>query len=66
MLQRMLMKRGFLDASANQVPAAVLARRYASRQFDTVDESLEAAASATIAPGVAPSAQSAEQACYTG
>jgi ribonucleoside-diphosphate reductase alpha chain len=34
MLQRMLMRRGFLDASANQVPAAVLARRYAARHFD--------------------------------
>lgn len=38
MLQRMLMKRGFLDASANQVPAAVLARRYAARHFDVVDD----------------------------
>jgi ribonucleoside-diphosphate reductase alpha chain len=36
MLQRMLMRRGFLDAAANQVPAAVLARRYAARHFDDV------------------------------
>jgi len=38
MLQRMLMKRGFLDASANQVPAAVLSRRYAARNFDIANE----------------------------
>lgn len=38
MLQRMLMRCGFLDASANQVPAAALARRYAARHLeDTVD-----------------------------
>lgn len=38
MLQRMLMKRGFLDASANQVPAAVLARQYAARNYDAGEE----------------------------
>jgi len=49
MLQRMLMKRGFLDASANQVPAAVLARRYAGRHFDSLDEPIVPAALPAVA-----------------
>jgi ribonucleoside-diphosphate reductase alpha chain len=53
MLQRMLMRRGFLDASANQVPAAVLARRYAARHFDDLpaeDPAPASVASAAAAP----------------
>jgi ribonucleoside-diphosphate reductase alpha chain len=38
-LQRILIKRGFLDASANQVPAKALAARFAGRHSDElVDE----------------------------
>jgi ribonucleoside-diphosphate reductase alpha chain len=32
-LQRILMKRGFLDASGNQIPLAVLAEKYKSKSF---------------------------------
>jgi ribonucleoside-diphosphate reductase alpha chain len=55
MLQRMLMRRGFLDAAANQVPTAVLARLYAVRQVDAVLAEVPAAANLD-SPTTAPAA----------
>ncbi|MEJ7807688.1 MAG: adenosylcobalamin-dependent ribonucleoside-diphosphate reductase, partial [Telluria sp.] len=37
-LQLMLMRRGFLDASANQVPAVVLARRFVARNLHVTSD----------------------------
>ena len=58
-LQRMLMRRGFLDASANQVPAPVLARRYAVRHFDIPAEEQQPASIAAASPS-APTAVGAK------
>lgn len=56
----MLMRRGSLDASANHVPAAVLARCYADRH---VDELAVEAESASSIPSSAPSVAIAGAKC---
>jgi ribonucleoside-diphosphate reductase alpha chain len=57
MLQRILIRRGFLDAYGNQVPVPLLARRLAERQYCASEVGLQPAA--TTAAGVAPSASGA-------
>jgi ribonucleoside-diphosphate reductase alpha chain len=54
MLQRILIRRGFLDAYGNQVPVPQLAKRMAERQCCSYE--LTAQPVATTTEGVAPNA----------
>jgi ribonucleoside-diphosphate reductase alpha chain len=58
MLQRILIRRGFLDAYGNQMPVPQLARRYAERQCCGQDSTVQPVATTT--EGVAPSASGAK------
>jgi ribonucleoside-diphosphate reductase alpha chain len=58
MLQRILIRRGFLDAYGNQMPVPQLARRYAERQCYGQDSTVQPVATTT--EGVAPSASGAK------
>lgn len=53
-LQRILIKRGFLDSYGNQVPVSVLARRFAARNLDALVD----APIASGAPAATPPARS--------
>jgi ribonucleoside-diphosphate reductase alpha chain len=58
MLQRILIRRGFLDAYGNQVPVPQLAKRFAERQY--VWHELPAQPIATTTEGMAPTASGAK------
>jgi ribonucleoside-diphosphate reductase alpha chain len=58
MLQRILIRRGFLDAYGNQVPVPLLAHRLAARQCCASEVAMQPAATTT--EGVAPSASGAK------
>jgi ribonucleoside-diphosphate reductase alpha chain len=58
MLQRILIRRGFLDAYGNQVPVPLLARRLAARQCCAPEATAQPVATTT--EGVAPSSSGAK------